>query len=120
MARFVAAVTISGVLILFRSETLSAQELPAPGLKYLLKDYGARVDWSDTHQLLVYDTVGPDTYFRVATMDKEGGNQKCLTCNHPALPDRHHGAGPLEHRLRTSFGKEVHISSVDELRRLHA
>ena len=77
LSQFFAAVIISSVLIFLRSEMLSAQELPAPGLKYLLKDYGARVDWSDTNQLLVYDRVRPETYFRIATMDKDGGNQKC-------------------------------------------
>lgn len=65
LSQFFAPVMISSVLIFFRSETLSAQELPAPGLKYLLKDYGARVDWSDTNQLLVYDRVGPETYSRM-------------------------------------------------------
>ncbi len=52
---------------------------------------GGRLDWSATHNLIVYD--GPDEAgtLQLHTMRPDGTAQRCLTCDHPAAPPRNKG-----------------------------
>lgn len=38
---------------------------------------------------IAYSMKGPDTYYDIYLMDPDGGNDTCITCNHPLLPNRH-------------------------------
>lgn len=77
-------------------------------IQYLLQGDGGRVDWSDANQLLALDRAGEDEYFKIWTMDQNGDRLECLTCNHPLLPQKHHG-NPAWHPT----GKYIVFQAVD-------
>jgi Tol biopolymer transport system component len=54
-----------------------------------LKAGGGRLDWHDDK--IAFDMAGPDGRFDVYVMRPDGSGERCLTCNHPDLPDRNIG-----------------------------
>lgn len=70
---------------------VSAAASASPEVTYLLRGDGGRVDCCDAGRSLALDRAGPQGFFRVWTMSPDGANLKCLTCDHPQLPDKHHG-----------------------------
>jgi uncharacterized protein (TIGR03437 family) len=52
---------------------------------------GGRVAWSRVLNLVVYDKVSATGYYDVYTMNPDGSNDQCLTCNHSSLPPGHKG-----------------------------
>lgn len=58
----------------------------------ILKQKGGRVDWLPaTDGKIAYDKKGLDGYYDVFTMNQDGGNDQCITCSHPLLPNRNQG-----------------------------
>ena len=57
----------------------------------IIKQNGARVDWSHVLNLIAFDKEGKDGYFDLYLMKPDGSNTKCLTCNKAGLPNRHMG-----------------------------
>jgi Tol biopolymer transport system component len=57
----------------------------------LIKEEGGRLDWSPRNNLIVFDRTGDDGYFNLYTMNPDGSNETCLTCNKPGAPTRHKG-----------------------------
>ena len=58
----------------------------------VLKEGGARVDWSHSgNNLIAFDKKGEDGFFDVYTIKPDGSGETCLTCDHPDLPNRHMG-----------------------------
>ena len=55
-----------------------------------LKNAGGRVDWSANRNLIAFDQPGSDGYFDVYTMNPDGSNTVCLTCD-KVPPNRHIG-----------------------------
>ncbi len=47
--------------------------------------------WSAALNLVAYDRVSANGYYDVHTMNPDGSNDQCLTCNVAALPNRHKG-----------------------------
>ena len=68
------------------------QAAPGPTVTRIttLKESGGRVDWSPWN-VIAFDQLGADNYFDVFTMNPDGSNERCLTCNRPELPNRHIG-----------------------------
>lgn len=52
---------------------------------------GGRVAWSPTGDLIAFDRPGEDGYYDVWLMNPDGSGERCLTCSHPALPQKHNG-----------------------------
>jgi Tol biopolymer transport system component len=65
----------------------------APGLARVvtIKKNGGRVDWSPSGNLIAFDSKGSDGYYDVYVMLPNGSNERCITCNRPALPGKHTG-----------------------------
>ncbi len=58
----------------------------------ILKLSGGNVDWSRSgSNLIVYDQKQPNGYYSIFTMQPNGSNVKCLTCNNTNLPNRNMG-----------------------------
>ncbi len=57
----------------------------------VLREEGGRVDWSHTRNLIVFDARNPSGDFQVFTMNPNGTNQTCLTCQRQHLQGRHVG-----------------------------
>jgi Tol biopolymer transport system component len=55
-----------------------------------IKNGGGRVDWS-AQNLIAFDQLDSDNYYDVFVMNPDGTGERCLTCNRPALPNRHMG-----------------------------
>jgi Tol biopolymer transport system component len=53
-----------------------------------IKEQGGRVDWSARRNLIAFDKLGPDDFFDIYTMTPEGGEERCLTCDKPQLPNK--------------------------------
>jgi Tol biopolymer transport system component len=67
-------------------------ETPALHLT-LLKPKALGCEWDPVGTgRIAYDIKGKDGYYDVWMMDRDGKNDHCLTCDHPALPNRHIGA----------------------------
>lgn len=65
-------------------------QLDAPGMNIFLSS-GGRVAWSWKLNIIAFDKLGANGYYDVYTANPDGSNQHCLTCNQPALPNRHKG-----------------------------
>lgn len=52
---------------------------------------GGRLDWSQALNLIVFDKRHTGNYFDIFTMNPDGSNQICLTCDHPQLTNKHIG-----------------------------
>ncbi|PYR66495.1 MAG: hypothetical protein DMF88_16140 [Acidobacteria bacterium] len=65
---------------------------PAPIVSRItvVKKGGGRLDWS-SGDLVAIDQLGRDQYYDVYTMNPDGTGERCLTCDQPALPNRHIG-----------------------------
>jgi uncharacterized protein (TIGR03437 family) len=63
-----------------------------PGITPLLPNgSGGRIDWSAKLNLIAYDRMSADGYYDVHTMNPDGTNDQCLTCNSTALPGLNKG-----------------------------
>ena len=63
-----------------------------PGITPLLPNgQGGRIDWSAKLNIIAYDRMSADGYYDVHTMNPDGTNDQCLTCNAAALPGLHKG-----------------------------
>ncbi|MGA9347494.1 MAG: hypothetical protein WBW48_01655 [Anaerolineae bacterium] len=51
----------------------------------------ARLDWSPQGDWIAYDKRGADGYDDLYRIRLDGTDNECLTCNHPALPNKHVG-----------------------------
>lgn len=47
---------------------------------------GGRVDWSHANNLIAFGKQGDDEYTDIYTMNPDGSNQVCLTCDKAAVP----------------------------------
>ena len=56
-----------------------------------IKDAGGRVDWSHARNLIAFDRVGSGGFYDVYTMNPDGSDERCLTCDKAALPNKHIG-----------------------------
>ncbi len=52
---------------------------------------GGRVDWSHTDDIIAHSRYGEDGYYDLWTMNPDGSNADCLTCDNPAIPQLHNG-----------------------------
>lgn len=52
---------------------------------------GGRLDWSEKLNLIVFDRKAGDNFYDVWTMNPDGSNQVCITCDNPDLPQGHIG-----------------------------
>ena len=57
----------------------------------ILTDDGGRVDWSENKNLIAFDRRGADGFYDVHTMNPDGTDEQCLTCNLKDLPKKHTG-----------------------------
>ena len=56
----------------------------------LFKDPGLDVSWDQSgSNRIAYSVKGSDSYYDIHFANPNGGNDTCLTCNHPDLPNRH-------------------------------
>ena len=60
------------------------------GLKIITED-GGHLAWSKKTNQIAFDRLGKDGYFDLWLMNPDGSGQKCLTSNHPLLPNKHIG-----------------------------
>ncbi len=67
------------------------QNIRVRSIEYLVRNHGGRVDWSNQKGLLACDLLGDDGYYKLWTMDSEGGDPVCLSSLNPLLPMGHHG-----------------------------
>ncbi len=49
------------------------------------------MSWSAVLNLVAYDRVSANGYYDIHTMNPDGSNDRCLTCNIASLPNRHKG-----------------------------
>lgn len=60
------------------------------GLRIITTD-GGHLAWGKINNKIAFDRLGKDGYFDLWIMNPDGGNQKCLTADHPLLPNKHIG-----------------------------
>jgi Tol biopolymer transport system component len=60
------------------------------GLKIITED-GGHLAWSKRTNQIAFDRLGKDGYFDLWVMNPDGTGQKCLTSEHPVLPNKHIG-----------------------------
>ena len=60
------------------------------GLKIITED-GGHLSWSKKTGQIAFDRLGKDGYFDLWLMNPDGSGQKCLTSDHPLLPNKHIG-----------------------------
>ncbi|MBW1849189.1 MAG: PD40 domain-containing protein [Deltaproteobacteria bacterium] len=58
--------------------------------KSLITD-GGHLSWSKANNKIAFDRLGEDGWFDLWTMNSDGTEEKCLTGDHPVLPDKHIG-----------------------------
>ena len=91
-----AACVLAAVLASSCKKPVAPPETPAPPIASTtvkittIKNVAGRLDWSKSN-LIAFDQIGSDGYFDVFTMNPDGSNERCLTCDQPALPNRHIG-----------------------------
>ena len=69
----------------------TSQKRLVKNIAVLVDDIGGRVDWSHENDLIVFSKTSDDGYFDVYTMNPDGTNQICLTCNKPQVPQENNG-----------------------------
>lgn len=52
---------------------------------------GGNVDWHHKSNKIAIGKLGNDRYFDVWLINPDGSNEKCITCNHKDLPNKHIG-----------------------------
>ncbi|OHA92040.1 MAG: hypothetical protein A3J09_00890 [Candidatus Zambryskibacteria bacterium RIFCSPLOWO2_02_FULL_51_21] len=57
----------------------------------VIRENGGRVDWLADKDLIVFDAPHDGGFSDVFVMNGNGSGERCLTCNHPALPNKHMG-----------------------------
>ena len=57
----------------------------------ILREKGGRVDWSHSNNLIAFDKLGPDGFYDVYTAKPDWSDERCITCDHPDLPNRNMG-----------------------------
>jgi Tol biopolymer transport system component len=60
------------------------------GLKIITED-GGHLAWSKRTNQIAFDRLGKDGYFDLWVMNPDGTGQKCMTSEHPVLPNKHIG-----------------------------
>ena len=56
-----------------------------------IAEKGGRVDWSPTNDYIAYDSKGDDKFYDIWTMNPDGSNKKCLTCEKAGIPQKMNG-----------------------------
>lgn len=57
----------------------------------VIENNGGRLSWSAAKGLIAFDREGADGFYDVWTMNPDGSNQVCLTCNATVLPKLNRG-----------------------------
>lgn len=55
----------------------------------IIRDRDRTLDWSHESGLIAFSLLGDDGYYDVATMNADGSDLRCLTCDNPNLPNKH-------------------------------
>jgi len=55
-----------------------------------LTEKGGRVDWG-LNNIIAFDRKGSDGYYDIWTINLDGTNEKCLTCEAAGIPQMHNG-----------------------------
>ena len=71
-------------------EVLAPQGINTAGIQIITED-GGHLAWSKKTNQIAFDRLGEDGYFDLWVMNPDGSGQKCLTANHPLLPNKHIG-----------------------------
>jgi len=79
-------ILLSGIV---STSTGGAKELDVK-TEIILND-GGHLAWNKKDNIIAFDRRGKDGYFDLWITDPDGKNQKCVTCNHPNLPNKHIG-----------------------------
>jgi len=74
-----------------RAAAAAVATRPARQQRSDVKDVGGRVDWSHARNLIAFDRAGSDGFYDVYTMNPDGSDERCLTCDKAALPNKHIG-----------------------------
>ncbi|MBS1636242.1 MAG: PD40 domain-containing protein [Bacteroidetes bacterium] len=71
--------------------TCKKPEPPKVGSSYILfREHGLDVSWDQSgSDLIAYSMKESDQYYDIHFAQPDGSNDVCLTCNHPALPNKH-------------------------------
>jgi Tol biopolymer transport system component len=91
-------------------EVLAPRGQNIAGLKIITED-GGHLAWSKKTNKIAFDRLGKDGYFDLWVMNPDGTGQKCLTLNHPVLPNKHIGQ-PAWHpsgRLLVIQAQKAHV-----------
>ena len=57
----------------------------------IITEDGGHLAWSKKTNKIAFDRLGNDGYYDLWVMNPDGTGQKCLTSNHPLLPNKHIG-----------------------------
>lgn len=71
-------------------QMLAALGLNTAGVR-IITENGGHLAWSKTTNRIAFDRLGKDGYFDLWVMNPDGSGQRCLTADHPILPNRHIG-----------------------------
>ena len=69
---------------------ISDSSSPAKSIE-ILTENGGRIDWSRKKNLITFDRRGVDGFYDIYTMNPDGSNEWCLTCDNAGLPGKHMG-----------------------------
>jgi uncharacterized protein (TIGR03437 family) len=84
--------SIWGIFLIATSCLAQTAPFTYPGISPLRPSgSGGRVTWSAVLNLVAYDRLSANGYYDIHTMNPDGSNDQCLTCNVAALPNRHKG-----------------------------
>lgn len=80
----------AALIALAPSDPASAQELATVSSIRTLTEDGGRVAWSKKN-VIAFDRRGDDGYFDIWLVNPDGSDERCITCDHPDLPNLHIG-----------------------------
>jgi len=84
--------SVPGIFLLATSCFAQTAAFTYPGITPIRPNgQGGRIDWSAKLNLVAYDTISANGYYDVHTMNPDGSNDQCLTCNSTVLPGLHKG-----------------------------
>jgi Tol biopolymer transport system component len=72
------------------SERLESSNLQIQSIEELTGD-GGRLDWSPANGLIAFDRMEDNRYFAIHTMNPDGTDRRCLTCDLPEFDELHAG-----------------------------
>lgn len=78
------------LILLIAPSPTPAQDLATVSAIRTLTTDGGRVAWSKK-DLIAFDRRGADDFFDIWLVNPDGSNERCITCNHPSLPNLHIG-----------------------------